>query len=140
MAKKTPPPAEQQPETEVSLIKAEFQAPAEFKFPNKEESLKLIQGKKADNAKLVIAGVNDKTNYDLVKTAMGEMKNSRIAFVNAATEAVITPVTKHLAKFKEDLEAIVDEFKAGEKDMRDKKDDIDEAKEKIKQDKASAQN
>lgn len=124
---------------EVSLIPASFSAPAAFVFPNKEESLKIIQAKKAENSKLDIADVSDKVNYDLVKTAMGEMKDSRIAFVNAATEAVINPVNKHLSRFKEDLEAVVNEFKAGEKDMRDKKDAIDDEKERLKVEKALSQ-
>ena len=136
MANKT---TTEQKDTDVALLKIDFMAPAEFKLPNKAESIKIIAAKREHNKTLVIAGVEDKTSYEAVKEAMAEMKNNRIALVDAATTSVITPATNYLSKFKEDLNAIVDEFKAGEKDMRDKKDAIDAEKERLKEEKRLAQ-
>lgn len=118
--------------TAVALISPQFTTPAVFKLPNVEESLVIIKNKRKDNEALVIDGVDDKEGYTAVKAAMAQMKDDRIAFVNAATENVITPVSDYLSDFKKDLETIVTEFKAGEKEQRDKKDFIDNEKIRLK--------
>lgn len=130
-------PAEQEEPVEeistaVALISPQFTTPAVFKLPNVEESLAIITKKRKDNEALVIDGVEDKVGYEAVKAAMAQMKNDRIAFVDAATEHVITPVSSYLAEFKKDLDKIVTEFKAGEKEQRDKKDFIDNEKIRLK--------
>lgn len=118
--------------TAVALISPQFTTPTVFKLPNVEESLVIIKNKRKDNEALIIDGVDDKDGYTAVKAAMAQMKDDRIAFVNAATENVIIPVSDYLSDFKKDLETIVTEFKAGEKEQRDKKDFIDNEKIRLK--------
>lgn len=130
--KKTDPELPIQPSTEVAIIEPKFETLAEFKLPNVDESIAIIAEKRKEYSLLVIDGVDDKVGYESVKVAMAQMKNDRIAFVNSATETVIDPATRFLKKFKEDLGKIADKFKAGEDELRVKKDFIDSEKVRIK--------
>lgn len=135
MAKKKetiPASPESEQETGIAIIQPTFAPLAEFKMPTLDESIAIIKKKRDKYALLTIDGVGDKEGYEAVKLAMGKMKNDRIAFFNAATENVIDPANKYLKQFKTDLEKVADEFKAGEKELRDKKDFIDNEKERIK--------
>lgn len=137
MAKKNiTAPTNDEPET--SLITLQFTPPAAFVFPNKEDSLKIIEGKKAEYSKLKIDGVDDKDGYEAVKTAMAEMKNTRIAMTKAAKENIIDVVNKFAKDFKADLAAIEDALSGVEEELRAKKDIIDTEKERIKAEKALA--
>lgn len=118
--------------TEIAIIEPAFATLAEFKMPSVDESIAIIKKKRDEYGLLTIDGVGDKEGYEAVKLAMGKMKNDRIAFFNAATENVIDPANKYLKQFKTDLEKVADEFKAGEKELRDKKDFIDGEKERLK--------
>lgn len=118
--------------TAVALLKPEFDKLPAYQLPDVEKSLAVIANKRKEYATLTINGVDDKQGYEAVKAGMAQMKDDRIAYVKAATENVITPADNLLKQFKKNLEKIVDEFKAGEQELRDKKDFIDSEKERLK--------
>lgn len=109
-----------------------------LKFDKKEASIKTIKEKSAEYATVVIDGVEDTTNYKLVVANMGQMRDDRRVFENAAYEHVIDPLKKALKEYADDIEAVVVEFKAAEQLERDKKKFIDDEKLRIKQEKEEA--
>lgn len=137
MAKTSKKPAEAQGAETGLIIKAEFQSPAAFALPDKEASLKIIAAKKKEYSQLAINGVEDKDGYEAVKTAMAEMKNTRIALAKAAKENVIDKAAKILKDFMDDLAELTDALSSVEDDLRAKKDAIDDEKERIKAEKAA---
>lgn len=103
-----------------------------LKFTAKDESLATIKKKRAEYDLVKIDGVEDKEGYAKVKANMEQMRDDRRAFENAAYNNVIDPLKKALKEYADDIDAVVEEFKAGEKAERDKKDFIDEEKKRIK--------
>jgi hypothetical protein len=149
MAKKTTPPADveaAEPETEtpstaVAIVEPVTERPAFIdliKFAKKDESIKIIKEKSAEYAKVKIDGIEDKANYALVAANMKQMKDDRIAFENAAYANVIDPLKKALKDYADDIDSVVEEFKAAEKLERDKKDFIDDEKKRIKKEREEA--
>ncbi len=110
-----------------------------IKFSAKEDSLKTIKETRAEYDKVVISGVDDTANYKLVVANMSQMRDDRRAFENAAYDNVIDPLKAALKDYVADIDAVVEEFKAGEKAERDKKDFIDNEKKRIKKEKEEAQ-
>lgn len=103
-----------------------------LKFTAKDESLATIKKKRAEYDLVKIDGVEDKEGYAKVKANMEQMRDDRRAFENAAYNNVIDPLKKALKEYADDIDAVVEEFKAGEKAERDKKDFIDDEKKRIK--------
>lgn len=134
MAKKIIPVDDQQ--DNVSLITLAFPDVPVFVLPDKDASLKIIQYKKDEYAKLTIKGLEDKDGYRAVNAAMLEMKNTRLALTKAAKQNVIDKVSSALKDFKADLALLEDGLSAIEADLRIKKDAIDDEKERLKKEAA----
>lgn len=103
-----------------------------IKFTKKEESIEIIKLKRVEYDKITIAGVEDTANYKVVTANMGQMRDDRRAFENAAYANVIDPIKLALKDYAADIDAVVEEFKAGEQAERNKKDFIDSEKKRIK--------
>lgn len=138
------PGVEAEPEiasTAVALIEPITERPTFIDllvFPQKQTSLKIIEERKAEYAKVTINGVDDKVNYNLVVQQMSQMRDDRRAFENAAYTNVIDPLKDKLKEYAADIDEVVEAFKAAEKAERDKKDFIDNEKKRIKLEKEEA--
>lgn len=120
--------------TAVALIPIDFPTPEALVLVSKADYLATIKAKAIDYAKLTIKDTTDKEGYEAVVKAMGEMKQTRLAFMNAAEANAIGPYKAALKKFLEDVAEVETALKAEEALLRAKKDFTDGEKARLKAD------